>query len=191
LCTGVYAVIAAGRATFFDPKVALSKTVGQLRYHYLGALPIVVLTCLALREMGRIGPLRGLPRPLLLVAVLVSAASGYAHATFRIYDNMFCRIYIDAAMRGIAGEALAHPAGSTVYLDNGNPPAGLLGPVMLKRDFPGRAAVLLLHQPGDELNGRRVRVIQRDPAVLAGYATPPDTPLAGRLVAPDAAAQQR
>src|SRR5262249_4685926 len=58
LCTGVYAVIAAGRATFFDPKVALSKTVGQLRYHYLGALPIVVLTCLALRERGRIGGCR-------------------------------------------------------------------------------------------------------------------------------------
>ena len=191
LCAAVYAVIAAGRAIFFDPKVALSKTVGQLRYHYLGALPIVVLTCLALREVGRIGPLRALPRPLLLAVVLVIGGYGYAQSTFRIYDNMFCRIYIDAAMRGIEGEALAHPAGSTVYLDNGNPPAGLLGPVMLKRDFPARAAVLLLHQSGDEVNGRRVRFIERDPAVLAWYAQRQDTPLARLLVAPDAAGQQR
>src|SRR5262249_766000 len=145
LCAAVYAVIAAGRAIFFDPKVALSNTVGQLRYHYLGAIPIVVLTCLALREVGRIGPLRALPRPLLLAVVLVIGGYGYAPSPFRIYDTMFCRIYLDTAMRGIEGEALAPPAGSTVYLDNGTPPVGL-GPVMLKRDFPGRAAVLLLHQ---------------------------------------------
>jgi hypothetical protein len=61
---------------------------------------------------------------------------------------------------------------------------------MRKRDFPGRAAVLLLHQPGDEVKDRRLRFIERDPTVLAWYAQRPDTPLARLLVAPDAAGQQ-
>jgi hypothetical protein len=187
LCGGVYAVIAAGRASFFDARTPLGKTVGQLRYHYLGAIPIVVLACLALREVGRIGPLRAVPRPLLLVAALAIGVYGYPRSTFRIYDNLLCRLYVDATMRGIEAEVAAHPVGATVYLDNGDPPATLLGPVMRKRDFPGRAAVLLLHQPGDEVNDRQVRFVERDPSVLAWYAERPDTPLARLLVPPDAA----
>ncbi len=187
LCFGVYAVIAAGRASFFDPRIPSGRTVGQLRYHYLGAIPIVVLTCLALREVGRNGRLRAVPRLLLLVAALAIGIHGYARSTFRIYDNMLCRLYVDTTLRGIEAEAAAHPVGSTVYLDNGDPPATLLGPVMRKRDFPGRAAVLLLQQSGDEVNDRRVRFVERDPSVLAWYAERPDTPLARLLVPPDAA----
>lgn len=190
LCTGVYGVIAAGRASFFDPRLAPGMTVGQLRYHYLGAIPIVVLACLALREVGRIGPMRAVPRlPLLLVA-LATGIYGYAHSTFRIYDNVACRLYVANAWRSIAAEAASHPEGSIAYLENGEPPSVLLGPVMRKRDFPGRAAVLLLEQRGDEVNGRRVRFVERDPSVLKWYAGRPDTPLAHLLVDPDTARRQ-
>jgi hypothetical protein len=190
LCSGVYAVIAAGRGSMFDPRLPPGLTAGQLRYHYLGAIPIVVLACLALREVGRIGPMRAVPRLLLLAVGLAIGIYGYSRSTFRISDNAQCRLYVDNAWRGIAAEAASHPAGEVAYLENGEPPSVLLGPVMRKRDFPGRAAVLLLQQRGDEVNGRRLRFVERDPSVLAWYATRPDTPLAHLLVGPDTARRQ-
>jgi hypothetical protein len=83
-----------------------------------------------------------------------------------------------------------HPAGQVAYLENGEPPSALLGPVMRKRDFPGRAAVLLLQQRGDEVNGRRIRFVERDPSVLAWYAARPDTPPAHLLAGHDTARRQ-
>ena len=46
--------------------------------------------------------------------------------------------------------------------------------------------MFLLTHDTDELDGRRVRFVERDPAVVAWHAALPETPLARLLVAPDA-----
>jgi hypothetical protein len=52
--------------------------VAQARYHYVAAIPLVVLICLALQEIGGIGPLRRLPRGALAVTVLALGVWGSA-----------------------------------------------------------------------------------------------------------------
>jgi hypothetical protein len=74
--------------------------------------------------------------------------------------------------------------GATVIIDTGQPTKSLLGWVMPKRDFPGRAAVFLLTRSGDEVDGRRVRFIERDPAVRAWYAARPESRLGRLLIDP-------
>jgi hypothetical protein len=76
------------------------------------------------------------------------------------------------------------PPGGTAYLENGTNSRMLLGPVMRDVDFPGRAAIFLLAHDGNQLNGRTVRFIVRDPSVLAHYRQRPDSPLARLLVSP-------
>jgi hypothetical protein len=67
LCVGVYLAIAIGRSG--GSLVAMAT---QQRYHYVAAIPIVILVCLALQEIGRIGWLARVPRvPLLLGALIV------------------------------------------------------------------------------------------------------------------------
>ena len=91
-------------------------------------------------------------------------------------------------LHGVDVEVESHPSGSTTFLENGKPSAALLGPVMVTAalDFPGRAAAFVLTHDTDELAGRRLRFIERDPTVVEWYAKFPQTPLARLLVPPDA-----
>jgi hypothetical protein len=184
LCLGIYAPIAIGRSIFVDPRVPAIPT----RYHYVGALPIVILACLVLGHVARAAPLRAVPPAAFLLAALVIGAYGWAHSDFRIDDHGDSRSSMAGVLRGLDAEVASHPAGTTVFVENGKPSGHMLGPVMVTaaRDFPGRAAVFLLTHDSDELAGRNVRFVERDPAVVAWYARFPDTPLARLLVAPDA-----
>ena len=187
LALGIYAVIAIGRAPFNRSDIVMTWLAAQLRYHYVGMIPTVVVVCLVLRELGRVGPLRALPGPALLLAALALGAIGYLRSDFRIDDRVGVRGYLAEVQRGMADEVDGRAAGTTVYLENGNTSPILLGPVMarIKPLFPGRAAVFLLTHSGDELDGRRVRFVERDPAVLARIGRWPEDPLATLLVPPD------
>ena len=187
LAAGIYTVIAIGRAPFGRSDVSLTWLSAQLRYHYVGLIPTVVVVCLALAELGGMGPLRRLPRVPLLLAALAVGAIGYLRSDFRIDDRADVRAYLVSVQRGMVDEVVGRPLGTTVYLENGNPSPILLGPVMarVKPLFPGRAAVFLLTHSGDELDGHHVRFIERDPAVLARIGRWPEDPLAALLVRPD------
>jgi hypothetical protein len=194
LCSGVYLMIATGRAAFVTPPATFVTSAAQLRYHYVGAIPLVIIGCLALREVGRMGPLRRVPRALALFAALALGAWGYWHSTFAITGSAPVRAYFKGVAQEIDREVASHPPGSTVFLENGDSTRVLLGPVMLKRDFPGRAAVFFLLHAGDEhdsLDGRTVRFVERDPRVIAWYEARPGTPLARLLVRPGAVDQAR
>jgi hypothetical protein len=187
LALGVYFVIASGRAQLVGLAGGVAASAAQRRYHFVGAIPIVILACLALQQVGRLGPLRRLPRVLLLVMALGLWTWAFRRAAFVVHDNAPARGEFQAAVRAIAVAVEARPPGTTVYIDTGQPTNRMLGMVMQKRDFPGRAAVFLLTQPGDEMDGRRVRFVERDPAVRAWYAARAESRLARLLVDPQAA----
>ena len=186
LSAGVYVVIASGRAQLLVMYGGVAAAAAQRRYHFVGAIPVVIVACLALQQVGRLGPLRRLPRGLLIVAALALWARAYRRAPFVVHDNAPARGEFQAAVRAIATAVAASPPGTTVYIDTGQPTSRMLGLVLQKRDFPGRAAVFLLTQPGDELDGRRVRFVERAPAVRAWYAARADSRLAQLLVDPEA-----
>ena len=152
------------------------------RYHYAGSLPLAVLLCLILQQLGRIGPLRRVPPGLALAAGLAVLAVGYAHSGMAIDRRYKIREYFARTMREIDDAVEAHPPGSTVYLENLTSPRALLGPMMPDRLFPGRAGVFVVTHPSDMVDGRRVRFIERDPEVLTWYGGRPETRLAHLLV---------
>ena len=184
LCVGVYLSIAIGRSGG-----DLIRTVTQQRYHYVAAIPIVILVCLALQEIGRIGWLARVPRVPLLLGALVVWTWGFTRSPYRVELHAGPRRVVDMAVSSIDLEVSRVPKGQIAYLENGANARTILGPVGRDIEFPGRAAIFLLAHDGDQVNGRTVRFIVRDPAVLAHYRQRPDSPLARLLASPREAAR--
>jgi hypothetical protein len=157
----------------------------QTRYHYLGAIPVTVALCIILQQLGRLPILRMAPRPLVLCTLLALGAYGYLRSGFQVPDNAASRAYIARTLRDLAAEVSGAPPGPVVVLENGRSPKLVLGPANPNATFPGRAAVLVLHEPSGVVAGRPVRFIERDPAVLARCRRRPDAPLARLLLGCD------
>jgi hypothetical protein len=179
LCVGVYLSIAIARS-----RADLIPIATQQRYHYVAAIPVVILVCLILQEVGRIGWLARVPRAPLLVVALGLWIWGFARSAYRVELHPGPRRAVDTALSSIVAEVSQVPPGRTAYLENGVSPRTLLGPALTDVYFPGRAAIFLLTHDGDQLDGRTVRFIVRDPAVLAYYRQRPDLPLARLLASP-------
>jgi hypothetical protein len=184
LALGAYAVVAVGRAGM---SIALWHSATQaaafLRYHYLGTVPIVVLFCQMLQQAGRIGLLSRVPRDLALAAGLGLLVIGKLRSPSWIIEHTDTRAWVAHASRDIADAVAAAPPGTTVYVENGATPAIGIWPGTA---FPGRAGVFQLISPAsDEIDGRRVRFIERDPKILAFWAQRPDEPIARLLVSPE------
>jgi len=184
LTVGAYFVIALGRVHRPLPGVVRAT---QMRYHYAASLPVAVLLCLALREIGGVGWLRRVPRFALLVAALGGFVWSYARSDFGVDRHSNSRMAARRALDSIAAEVRSKPSDATAYLENGTASYFLLGPVMPPIDLPGRAALLLISQPDDRVEGRTVRFVERDPTILARYQQRPDTRLGRMLVGPGAA----
>jgi len=186
LTLGAYAVIAVGRAYVFTSlHRSPAQTAAYLRYHYLGTVPIVVLVCLMLQQVGRIGPLSLVPRSVALAAGLGLLVAGYLRSAPWIDEHAASRAWVEGATREIAEAVAAAPPGTTVYLENGAAPAWAVG-IFLENAFPGRAGVFSLLSPAsDEMDGRHVRFIERDPNILAYWAERPGEPIARVIVPPE------
>jgi hypothetical protein len=185
LCLGVYLAIALGRIGFLGGNLITLAT--QQRYHYVGAIPIVTLVCLAVQEVGRIGWLARVPRMPLLLAALALWAWGFKRSTFPIDLHAGPKRVVDTALSGIDAEVSRSPAEATVYLESGANSQTMLGFVMRDVDFPGRAAIFLLTHHDDRVDGRTVRFVIRDPQILAHYRQRPESPLARLMVSPQEA----
>src|SRR5262249_37593728 len=176
LCLSVYAPIAVGRSGFIDATLLVNTT----RYHYVGSLPVVILACLVLAHLGRAASLQTVPPVAFLLAALGLGVFGWARSDFRIDDHGASRTSFAAVLRGLDVEGASHPREATVFLDDGKAVEALVGPFLASGSqhlSPGRAAAFLLAHDGGELDGRRVRFVERDPAVVAWYARFPDAPL--------------
>ncbi|HKA29002.1 MAG TPA: hypothetical protein VKH82_06490 [Candidatus Binatia bacterium] len=183
LCIAIYGAIAIGRSIFLDPNALAITT----RYHYVGTLPIVILACLVVGQLAHAGPLQMVPPVAFLGGAIALGIYGWARSDFHIDDHGASRAQLTAVVRALDAEVASHPVGTTVFVENGKPSARMLGPVMVTAVhlFPGRAAAFLLTHDTDELAGRRVPFVERDPAILKWYARFPETPLARLLVAPE------
>lgn len=187
LAVGVYAVVAVGRAQVYTMfSVPVARAAAEPRYHYVGTIPVVILLCLVLGQLGRIGWLSAVPRSLLLAAGLGLSLAGYARSTFRIDEHPATRDYVTRTIREIADTVAAAPPGTTVYLENGATQP-VIGP-WLDVFLPGRAGLFLFVSPADDLlDGRHVRFVERNPKVLEFWAARPGTRLATLLVPPQPA----
>lgn len=187
LAVGVYAVLAVGRAQVYTAfNLPLARAAAEPRYHYVGTIPVVILLCLALQQVGRIGWLSAVPRGLLLAAGLGLSVAGYARSNVRIDEHQATRDYVTRTLRGIVDTIEASPPGTTVYLENGSTNS-VIGP-WLEVFFPGRASLFLLLSPADDLlDGRHVRFVERNPRVLEFWAARPGARLTTLLVAPQPA----
>src|SRR4029450_8184264 len=167
LAVGVYGMIAVGRPPVPGSGLTRQWLAARPRYHYVGGIPIVVLIGLGLAALGRVAWLRTVPRAALVLGVFAVGVVGYLRSDFKIDDHAVCRNHLASMLRGIAAEVERGAPGATVYLENGNAPRELPGPVMVQAKllFPARAAAFLLEHPVDEVDGRRVRFVERDPAV--------------------------
>jgi hypothetical protein len=115
----------------------------------------------------------------------VSIHMAHLRSNFSIDEHRAARDYVARTAREIADAVSGAPPGTTMYLENGRPPASVVG-MWLETQFPGRAAVFLLLTPsGDTLDGRHVRFIERDPKVLEFWSQRPGQPMARLLVAPE------
>jgi len=179
---GIYLLIAIGRGHIYQVfHVPPAKAAAVDRYHYAGSLPVAVLLCLVLQQIGRLGPLRRVPPGLALAAGLGVLAVGYARSGMVIDQRYKVREYFARTMQEINAAITAQPPGSTVYIENLTSPRVLLG-VMPNRLFPGRAGVFVITHPSDMVDGRRVRFVERNPEVLTWYTDRPETRLAHLLV---------
>src|SRR5262245_6779208 len=71
LALGVYGMIAAGRSGAYAMfNIGPWAAARVARYHYVGSLPMIVLVCLILRELGRLPLLHAVPAPLAFAAGL-------------------------------------------------------------------------------------------------------------------------
>jgi hypothetical protein len=183
LAVGVYGVVAAGRAHIYIVfHFPLVKAAAEPRYHYVGTIPIVILICLVLQQVGRIGWLAALPRGLLLAVGLALLVGAYLLSSFHIEQHPATRAYVARTFREMRDAVAASPVGTTVYIENGDTQP-VIGP-MLREFVPGRAGMFLLLSTNDLLEDRHVRFVERNPDVLEFWAARPKTRLATLLVAP-------
>jgi hypothetical protein len=185
LAISVYVLIAAGRSsTYAMFSISAAAAARVARYHYVGSLPVAIVLCLILQQLGRLPGLRAVPSPVALVAGLGVIGFGAAHYGVSIQEYRATPRYLQQTADAIAAEIRAQPPGSTVYLENERAPAYVLGPAIPGFLFPGRAAVYVLFNRSDQFEGRTVRFIERDAEVAQYYAQRPHTRLARLLVGP-------
>ena len=186
LATGMYLVIAVGRGyTYVLFKLGPAVAGRTARYHYAGSLPVVILLCLIVEQLGRLPGVRRVPGPLALACGLGIIVAGMSTVGLTVLDHQATRNYLRRTTETLPTMIRAWPPGATAYVENDRPPRAMLGAVLSPIDFPGRAAVFVLLQPSDQFEGRTVRFVEHDPGVVGSHAARPGTRLGGLLVSPD------
>ncbi len=170
LALASYAIIAVGRAAFFEPAL-MPRAAAPPRYHYVGPIPLIVILCLALARMAaRRRPTALVTGPLLALWLLVAAVS-FARAPSFIISHVAARRETDRIRAAVAAAVAAAPPGADVYIDN--QPFRAIGPLLVgtAERFPGWAAAFTFLFPSNVVDGHRVRFVDDDPAARKGART--------------------
>ena len=132
-----------------------------------------------------------IPGGVALATGLALLIAGYDvnQASFPIDQRRYSRNIYLGWVGDVAASLADAPPGEVIYIENAAATPAVLGPMLPPLLVPGRATVVLLHDPSVRLDGREVRFIERNPDVLEWYRAPERAhgPLARMLVAPDEA----
>ena len=153
-----YAIIAAGRASFYAAIGARAYGATETRYHYVGAMLLTMILCIGLAQLHF--PAFG--RTLLLVACFGSLAVAFVNTGWHIEQHDAERQRAAAFVETIRSEIDRSPPGAPAYIRNRIfVPAG----IMSVPYFAGWAAAFTIFFPDDVVDRRPVFFVEPDPRV--------------------------
>jgi hypothetical protein len=184
LALGMYAVIAAGRATLFAMRSqdwAKAATVG--RYHYAAGVPLAVVLALVVDRLAARVPARARRTAAVAVAAALAFALVARVRTPIAFDHhAYAREQTARALEAMRSAIAATPPGGEVWIRNREFAAVRY---FFASEFFGWASLFMIHFPDDVVDGRRVRFLETNPAILGKVPATHSTRLAG-LLAPSA-----
>jgi hypothetical protein len=178
-----YGAIAAGRGNLYvlsGPTATPFSTGGNARYHYLGTMLLVVITCVAASAAASRPRLPAWVGWTLVGTLLAALAIVPFRRDWRMDDWSTQRRETAAVLGAIRQAALAQPPGSDVRIQN--QPFAPVGMLVTPADFPGWAAAFVIFFPDDTVEGRRVHFVVSTPEELG--AARDSRRMADLLVAP-------
>jgi hypothetical protein len=163
-----YGMIAVGRA-FWGMMLQTAPEVlaTTARYQYIGSIAVCLFLCWGLLRLRPRGP-RG--RLVAVIGLSIGVAIQIAAST-PILDRMTpsnprARPEFERFEKIVARAAATSPSDATVYVRNRPFNSVDLGPERPEH-FPGYAAVWVLSQESDEIEGRPIRFVEQDTAMVA------------------------
>jgi len=164
LLTGCYAMIAVGRALFFEHHgVPLAQAAVEPRYHYVAHALAALLLVAAVAELP---PPRGrltVAVTAAWLAVIVASALGASRMVNTRLLPPDGLVPYREAIAAIEDAIESRPLDSTVHVENRSfPEAGVFN----QSAFPGWAALFIITYPRNEIDGRRVYFVERNAELL-------------------------
>jgi hypothetical protein len=161
LAIACYGIIAVGRAK--GGRAAAT----ELRYHYVALAAVAVALCVALARFRRLlRPIHFLRMPLLLAWAALAIYLQLGRVQQRPRADQAARAEVTSIRSMINLRVINAPLGGDVYIENGRfQGVGMM--INHGRSFPGFAGVFIIHSPSNEIAGRRLFFIERDPLLLA------------------------
>lgn len=185
LAIGAYGIVALGRAAFYGQfATSLTWPAAQPRYHYAGQALVAIVLALAAAQLPlpRLRP--GVwARGAAVAALLLALGLGWT-ACLVVHGLLGPdgRDAFSGTVASIQDAIASRPPGSDVRIENRFFPAA---GIIMASSFPGTAAVFVIAFPGNEVDGRRVRFVERDPKRRLEFTgRMPGTRMSELLVAP-------
>jgi hypothetical protein len=151
------------------------------RYHYVATAFLTVILALTVDELLGRG-LRAVRAAGVGAMLLLAIATPWYLAAYRRLDQHIVGANYEFILNQIRSAAQRCPVGSVVYIDNRPVRTWIRG--YENTALPGWAGVFALANSRDEVDGRRIRFVERDLELLNTLRAERGTRLAGLLVAP-------
>jgi hypothetical protein len=167
LAVACYGIIVAGRVVFFASYSSATLAM-QPRYHYAGLLPLTLVLCLLLAQIGSLLRLPAWAGSALVLLWLALLTAAYVRSDFAIDHHAEAKTQTERVLGVIRARIAARPPGSEVFIENRGFaafPGGVPRPL-----FPGWASVFVIYYPDEVVDGRRVRFVDRDLGVIVASA---------------------
>ena len=164
LAIACYGMIVVGRAAFlYGASAELLAT--NSRYHYLGLAFLAVLLALGLAQTPAPRWFSRRAQGAAVAAWLAFTLVAFALIGPRVDHHAAARAQVADFIAAVHREVAAQPAGTVVYIRNRSF-LPLPNPLLPPELFPGWAAAFTVFFPRDEVDGRRVRFVEPNRAVL-------------------------